>query len=236
MCLIAPARATQQLRVCVYPLYSPNDTLLTKVNRKEQETHIEYPQYANKKAKPSRRTSPPILVPRLRPQLPSLNSLTALQRRERKRLALPTLQPLPKPKSPAVIPHQRPNIRLHIPMQRQRRILALRNLALDVCDLVLGLLAVEPDDAGACAGGVGFAGCFCFRFFGFLGLLAFGGWVDVGVWMQRGVIRGDDGVPDYELGGRDGGRVRGGVGGDDVEEDLFGVPVEEGGEVLEALS
>jgi hypothetical protein len=44
---------------------------------------------------------------------------------------------------------------------------------------------------------------------------------------------GDDGVPDYGLGGRGGGgRVRGGrVGGEDVDEELLGVPVEEGGEV-----
>lgn len=114
-------------------------------------------------------------------------------------------------------------------MQRQGCVLALRDFALRVCDLVLGLLAVEPDDAGACAGGIGFAGRFCFGFLRFLGFLAFGGGVDVGVGVQGRVVGGDDGVPDYKLGGRDGGGVGGGVGGDDVEEDLFGVPVEEGG-------
>lgn len=121
-------------------------------------------------------------------------------------------------------------------MQRQRRILAFRDLALRVCNLVLGLLRVEPDDARAGAGGVGFAGRFCFGFLRFLGFLALGGGVDVGVGVQGRVVGGDDGVPDYELGGRDGSRVGGGVGGDDVEEDLLGVPVEEGGEVLRVLS
>lgn len=87
-------------------------------------------------------------------------------------------------------------------MQRERRVLALRNLALHVRDLVLGLLAVELDDARASTGGVGFAGCF-------LGLLAlrlgaFGCGVDVCVRVERRVVGGDDGVPDYELGGRDG--------------------------------
>lgn len=49
--------------------------------------------------------------------------------------------------------------------------------------------------------------------------------------MPRRVVGGDDGVPDHGLGGRDGGGVGRGVGGGDVEEDLLGVPVEEGAEV-----
>jgi hypothetical protein len=43
------------------------------------------------------------------------------------------------------------------------------------------------------------------------------------------VVGRDDGVPDDELGGRNSRGRGGGVGGDDVEEDLLGVPVEEGG-------
>jgi hypothetical protein len=45
-------------------------------------------------------------------------------------------------------------------VQGQRRVLALRNLALDVCDLIFGLLAVELDDARAAAGRIGLAGGF----------------------------------------------------------------------------
>ena len=55
--------------------------------------------------------------------------------------------------------------------------------------------------------------------------------MDVGVEVEWCVVGGDDGVPDDELGWRDGGGRGGRVGGDDVEEDLFGVPVEEGGQV-----
>jgi hypothetical protein len=52
--------------------------------------------------------------------------------------------------------------------------------------------------------------------------------VDVGVWVGEGGGGRDDGVPDDGFRGR---VVGGGVRGGDVEEDLFGVPVEEGGEV-----
>ena len=55
--------------------------------------------------------------------------------------------------------------------------------------------------------------------------------MDVGVLVPGRVVGGDDGVPDDGFGGRDGGGGAGGVGGGYVEEDLFGVPVEEGGEV-----
>lgn len=44
--------------------------------------------------------------------------------------------------------------------------------------------------------------------------------------------RGENGVPDYGFGGGFGGAC-GGVHGFEIEEDLFGVPVEEGGEVWE---
>jgi hypothetical protein len=96
-------------------------------------------------------------------------------------------------------------------MQCQRSILALRDLALHVCDLVLGFLALELDDARATSRWVGFGGCFlCFR-------------------VEGRVAGRDDGVPDDELGGWDC-RGRGGrVGGRDVDEDLLRVPVEEGG-------
>ena len=40
----------------------------------------------------------------------------------------------------------------------------------------------------------------------------------------------EDGVPDYGFGGGFGG-AEGGVNGFDVDEDLFGVPVEEGAQV-----
>lgn len=54
----------------------------------------------------------------------------------------------------------------------------------------------------------------------------------VGVGVVGGVVGGNDGVPDDGFGGR-GGVWRFGVWvrGGDPEEDLFGVPVEEGGEV-----
>lgn len=55
--------------------------------------------------------------------------------------------------------------------------------------------------------------------------------MDVGVWMERGVVGRDYGVPDDDFRvGNCGGRF-GGVRGCYVGEDLFGVPVEEGGEV-----
>jgi hypothetical protein len=47
--------------------------------------------------------------------------------------------------------------------------------------------------------------------------------------MPGGGGGGYDGVPDYGFGGGFGGAAR--VDGFEVEEDLFGVPVEEGGEV-----
>lgn len=75
-------------------------------------------------------------------------------------------------------------------MQRERSVLALGDLALDVRDLVLGLLRVELDDAGLAAFGIGLAAR---DFDAFLALVlalggfgALGGWVDVGVWVQGG--------------------------------------------------
>lgn len=54
--------------------------------------------------------------------------------------------------------------------------------------------------------------------------------MDVGVWVEGGVVGGDYGVPDDDFGGW-GVAGCGGVGRGDPEEDLFGVPVEKGGEV-----
>jgi hypothetical protein len=173
--------------------------------------------------------SPPVLPSSLSSQLRRLDSLTSLEWRERERLTLSTLQTLPKAESLLVIPNQRTNIRLHIPVQRKRCVLALRDLALHVCDLVLGLLGVKLDDAWAATSGVWFSGCF----FGFFALCfgRFRGRVDVGVWVGRRVVGGDDSVPDHELGVRDGGGRGRWVGGGDIDEDLLGIPVKEGGQV-----
>lgn len=113
-------------------------------------------------------------------------------------------------------------------MQRQRRILSLGNLPTDVRNLILRLLVGELEDAWFGAWGVSFR---CLARFLRAGFLGFGGGVDIGVLMPRSVVGGDDGVPDYGFGLRDAGGVRGGVGGGDVEEDLFGVPVEEGRQI-----
>lgn len=51
---------------------------------------------------------------------------------------------------------------------------------------------------------------------------------------MRLLVGGDDGVPDDGAGGG-GGWMRGGVAGEDVDEELFGVPGEEGGEVCGGL-
>jgi hypothetical protein len=76
---------------------------------------------------------------------------------------------------------------------------------------------------------------------GFLGLLGehlrFGFWVgvyEVQLVPGRGG-GGQDGVPDYGFGGGFGGTRRG-VDGFEVEEDLLGVPAEEGGEVYAVVS
>lgn len=49
--------------------------------------------------------------------------------------------------------------------------------------------------------------------------------MNVRVWMQRSVVGGYDRVPNDCFRLRDGG-VSGGIRGGDVEEELFGVPVE----------
>ena len=55
--------------------------------------------------------------------------------------------------------------------------------------------------------------------------------MNVGVGVEGCVVGGNDGIPDDEFGGRYGRWRGGGVGSDDVEEDLFGVPVEERSQV-----
>ena len=52
--------------------------------------------------------------------------------------------------------------------------------------------------------------------------------MDVGVLVEGCVVGGDDGIPYDRFGGRDCAWRGGGIGGGDVEEDLFGIPVEEG--------
>jgi hypothetical protein len=151
-----------------------------------------------------RGTTPPVLSASLSAQLIRLDSLTALQRRESESLTLATLQTLPAPECLLVVPNKSTHVWLYVPVQRQGRVLALRDLALDVCDLVFGLLAVELDDTRAATCRIGLA-CRLLSFLA-LGLLsAFGCRVDVGVWVQGSVVGGNDGVPDDELGGRDGG-------------------------------
>lgn len=51
--------------------------------------------------------------------------------------------------------------------------------------------------------------------------------MDVGVLMPGSVVCGDDGVPDHGFGSGNCARRFGRVGGGDVKEDLFRVPVEE---------
>nr|POE72817.1 mitochondrial inner membrane protein oxa1 [Quercus suber] len=177
----------------------------------------------------SRWTSPISLCARLCPQV-LLFDLGSLQRWETE-MMLSTVQTLPQPNCLPVIPYQRANPGLHIPVQRQHRVRSLRDLACNVRDLIFRFLGIETNDAGGCAGRVGPAG----DNFGLglgLGLrLGFGFLVrvDVGVGVQRSEGGGNDGVPDDGFGGGSTGVARRRrVGGCDVEEDLFGVPIEEG--------
>jgi hypothetical protein len=127
-----------------------------------------------------RGTTSPVLPSSLGTQLIRLDSLAALERRVSERLTLTTLQTLPASVRLLVVPNKSTDVGLHVPVQRQRRVLALRDLAFDVCDLVFGLLAVELDDARTATSGVGLA-CRLLSLLA-LGLLgAFGCGVDVGV-------------------------------------------------------
>ena len=60
--------------------------------------------------------------------------------------------------------------------------------------------------------------------------------MDVCVGVEKGVVGGDDGVPDYCFGGWDSEWVRRWKRDGDVEEDLLRVPVEEGGEIFSVVS
>lgn len=157
-----------------------------------------------------------------------LGRLAPLQRREGEHLTLPTLQACPPSKIDLVRPGQRAHPRLYIPLEVQRRIAPLRQLARRVRDLVLGFLAAELEDPRLRAFWVGFA------LAGALRLRLLGGGLDWRVAVDVGVLGGavgrDDGVPDHGLGGWDGGGG-GGVDGGDVQEDLLRVPVEEGAQV-----
>lgn len=177
----------------------------------------------------SSRTSSVPLPSRLCLQILFLHRFATLDTRENKTLALPSLQSIPSPQIRSVRPHQRSDPGLHIPLQRQRGVFPLGHLARDVRDLVLGLLVAQLDDPWGGAFGVGFCGLllgFAFEF-GFRGLDAFWGGVDVGVLVPGRRRRGDNRIPDDRFGGRDGGGVGGRVGGGDVEEDLLCVPVEQ---------
>lgn len=145
-------------------------------------------------------------------------------RREIKRLAPSTLQPHPHAIVFPVIPQQHTHPRLHVPTQLQNRIRPVLQLSADVGDLVFRALAIDLDDAGGHVR-------FCLVELVVLGLLgALGRGVDVVVLIPGGGGAGEDGVPDYGFGGGFGG-FGGGVDGFEVEEDLFGVPIEKGREI-----
>jgi len=150
---------------------SPCDMKCDSRNKETREVHSR--QYL-------RGATSPVLPSSLGAQLIRLDSLTALQRRERERLTLATLQTLPASVCLPVVPNKSTDVRLDVPVQCQGCVLALCDLALDVCDLVLGLLAVELDNTRAATCGVGLS-CRLFSLLA-LGLLgAFGCRVDVGV-------------------------------------------------------
>lgn len=77
-------------------------------------------------------------------QILFLNRLTALDSGKREGACAPALQTLPLPIRLPICPCQKAHPRLHVPMQRQRRIGPLSHLARHICDLILGFLAVQP--------------------------------------------------------------------------------------------
>lgn len=144
-------------------------------------------------------------------------------------------------------PPQRPNPRLHIPADSQRDTWSLRHFPRDVPDLILRALIAQTQDAGSfililalslipIRAGIPVCARILLRKTalrlrrcrrggeiavsqGGEGIRRFGGW--------------DDGVPEDGFGGAHGGRVFGGwICREDVDEELFCVPVEEGGEVF----
>lgn len=149
-------------------------------------------------------------------------------------------------------PPQRPNPRLHIPADSQRDTWSLRHFPRDVPDLILWALIAQTQDAGSfililalslipIRAGIPVCARVLLRKTalrlrrcrrggeiavsqGGEGIRRFGGW--------------DDGVPEDGFGGTHaGGGVFGGwICREDVDEELFCVPVEEGGEVFLTLA
>lgn len=157
-----------------------------------------------------------------------------LQRREIKRLTRDNrpLGPGCRPRRRA--PPQRTYPRLDIPPDREGDVRPLRKSAGDIADLVLCALAAQTEHAGRC--GVLLRvlgrGALLRAAVAGVGLLGEEALAQRGEGVRR--LGGlDDGVPDDGFGvGEEGGfLVGGGVGGVDVDEELLGVPVEEGGEV-----
>lgn len=162
--------------------------------------------------------------------------ITSLQRREIKRLT-DTGRPScpgnsPRPRTPP----QQPNPRLHIPAHRKRHIGPLRQLPRDITNLVFGLLPTKTEDTkrSLC--------CFLLILVRDETLLLTTAAAQRGEEMLtqrvkrvrrlRGLY---DIVPDDRFGvgiQRGRGVVGGGVDGVDIDEELFCVPVEEGGEIF----
>lgn len=160
--------------------------------------------------------------------------ITPLQCREVKRLTDASHPSRPGNSSRSRTPPQQPNPRLHIPAHGERDIGPLRQLPGDITNLVLGLLSTETEDTwrGLCR---------------LLFILV----RDETLLLTATATRRrrqesfaqsvkrvrrlgglDNPVPNYRFGVRvQRGRrvVRGGVDGVDVDEELFCVPVEEGG-------
>lgn len=136
------------------------------------------------------------LPARLRLKVVLLDRLAALERRKIK-LVQPALQALPPPIRIAIRPDQRAHPRLHVPMQVQRRIAPLRDLARHVRDLVFRFLVVEAHDARTGARGVGLGLFACLVSFGFGG--RFGRRVDVRVLVEGRVVGRYYRVPDDDL-------------------------------------
>lgn len=166
----------------------------------------------------SRRLPSPSLRTRSRLQI-TLLRLRSFQRREVE-LRLTSFQTLPSPKGLPVIPHQGAHPRLHVPVQRQGRIVHACNLPADVRDLILRLLIRDLHDTWPRPSWIRLPGLL-FGLTGLLlllvGLLRTGRGVDVGILVPRSVVCRDYGIPDHGFGhGIGGGILGGGIGGGDV--------------------
>lgn len=76
-----------------------------------------------------------------------IRPVTALQRREIKRLASPRLPSRPGHRPRPGTPPERTHPRLDVPAHDERRVAPLGHLPRDIGDLVLGLLVAEAEDA-----------------------------------------------------------------------------------------